>query len=207
MSDIVHPIQPCDMSKDWSGGWCPPGGCCEEWSVHAHLTLNPQQAGNITVTTEGARGDSGYGSEKGVSTPTARATCSVTLGGHHTVTLTCAEIPIPTVPPQQRERWVFCNQHDKQRTAAAPPPAPPQPPPPPVYKDAASQTSTSHIPQILSPQPGPAQEPKHHLDTRTKVSISLFISILVRNHCIINSKIKLEYISFLKSVSICNHRQ
>ncbi|XP_024219477.1 uncharacterized protein [Halyomorpha halys] len=139
------------MSKEWSGGWCGPGGCCEEWSVHAHLTLSPQQAGNITVTT-----DSGYGSEKGSCTP-ARATCSVTLAGHHTVTLTCAEVPPVPVPPQPKEKWVFCNHHDKQQRFATPSSQPPasassQPPPAPVYKDVASQTSTSHLPQVLSSQ-------------------------------------------------------
>lgn len=162
------------MSKEWSGGWCGPGGCCEEWSVHAQLTLSPQQAGNITVTT-----DSGYGSEKGSCVP-GRATCSVTLAGHHTVTLTCAEVPPAPVVQQPKEKWVFCNHHDKQRFAA--PPQPPvsvssQPPPAPVYKDVASQTSTSHVPQILSSQEQPQQQ-----DSRTKVSQKeIFFTVFSHN--------------------------
>lgn len=170
------------MSKEWSGGsLCGPGGCCEEWSVHAQLTINPQQASNITVTSEGARGDSGYGSEKGACTPTARATCSVTLAGHHTVTLTCSDIPVVPVPPpaQPKEKWVYCNHHDKLRSAAGAPPsvapsssvAPtPPPPPPPVYKDVASQTSSSNIPQLQIQTQTQTNDETNQLETKHKVS-------------------------------------
>ncbi|XP_014261636.1 uncharacterized protein LOC106673831 [Cimex lectularius] len=146
----------------------------EEWSVHAQLTFTPQ-AGNIVLTTSdggsgyAARGDSGYSSERvgsprccgGLGLTGARATCSVTVAGHHTVTLTCSEIPEPptnVVPPvnqhsqapqQQQQQQQQHNQHFCFH--------PPHPPPEkqhftPLFKDAASQTSTSQVPLVVKEQ-------------------------------------------------------
>uniref|UniRef100_A0A0A9XF05 Uncharacterized protein n=1 Tax=Lygus hesperus TaxID=30085 RepID=A0A0A9XF05_LYGHE len=165
-------------------GWTP-GGNVEEWSVHAQLSFTPQ-AGNIVLTAnEGPSRDSGYSSEhmspRGVVG--ARATCSVTVAGHHTVTLTCSEIPeqvtnpgntlVPQTlhfchhPPPEKPHRHF-HPHPTPPTPATPsqqaptgpaspqqvPSGPPTPqqeslPPLPVLKDAASQTSSTNVPQVL----------------------------------------------------------
>uniref|UniRef100_A0A905QX39 Uncharacterized protein n=1 Tax=Rhodnius prolixus TaxID=13249 RepID=A0A905QX39_RHOPR len=200
----------------------------EEWSVHAQLTFTPQ-AGNIVLTTHDGSSqqhqhrctaDSGYSSERvmsprsctsgnvgpGAALTGARATCSVTVAGHHTVTLTCAEVPFeasPVCPPSQtssvtQQQHVCQHQHDAPKPPAGPPPGyqpqfhhhppthiPVQPPkqtPPttaaniPVYRDAASQTSTTQVPQVVQTQ-------------LSKPKVSIFINIyLLRCKVNLNSR-------------------
>lgn len=163
-----------------SGKECTPGNL-EEWSVHAQLTFTPQ-TGNIVLTAnEGPSRDSGYSSERlpGLRPMGARATCSVTVAGGHTVTLTCSEVPEnPPVNQMSPQTVHFCHHpppdkpHRHYRHYHPPPTPPPggtpgpqtsptgpstplqeMLPPLPVLKDAASQTSTINVPQVLQDNP------------------------------------------------------
>ncbi|BET00438.1 protein kinase c [Nesidiocoris tenuis] len=171
-------------NKDWS-----PSNNVEEWSVHAQVSFTPQfapQTGNVFLTTnEEPQGDA--------QRPPigARATCSVTLAGHHTVTLTCSEVPdqpVSTGTPVISQStgpqvFHFCHRPPAEKPARHyhPPPTPPPGSTPtpqdlfsvPLLKDAASQTSASNVPQVVEEQAATKKRkyrPYRRSPGRTRVS-------------------------------------